>query len=77
MKRTHEWWARLTPGERSELWYLERAGNRDAANDAGVPEGYGGCNLCDSPTQGALCRTCLRRSIELVCKAEGITSQKG
>ncbi len=32
MRRTKEWWARLTPEERSELVYIER--NASQASDA-------------------------------------------
>ncbi len=72
MRRTKEWWARLTPEERSELVYIERNASQASVGwDGYLPDDCGECNVCGSPTMGTTCMRCLDRWSELIDKANG------
>jgi hypothetical protein len=63
MKRTKEWWARLSKQERSELVYLERAKSHRSSNE---------CPNCGTPYFGyGLCLICHTRLFNLIQKASG------
>lgn len=66
MKRTKDWWAKLTKEQRSTLVYLERAANKNVSYSAYLPEGYGECPGCGYPTSRSLCSYCSNRLIELI-----------
>ena len=69
MKRTKEWWSRLTKDERSELYWLERS-QYSGGGSAYIPDDCTECGRCGTPHLGyGLCRLCLKRLIELVEKA--------
>jgi len=73
MRRTKEWWARLTKEERSELWWLEY-GDRHSGRSAYYPDDCGECGSCGAPSLGyGLCNFCFDRLDKLLNKAEGIT----
>ena len=65
MRRTREWWARLLPYQRNELWYLERGRK---VHGAGLFE----CEGCAGfVSGGGLCPTCEQRYQALLYKANG------
>lgn len=71
MKRTKEWWGRLTSDERSELVNLERADNA-SYRDSRIPDDCTECGYCSTPHTGSgLCPLCNKRLCELYRKAEG------
>lgn len=73
MRRTKEWWARLTKWERSELYWLER-GDKHSYGSAYLPEDCTECGYCSTPSLGSgLCPRCLDRLIALLDKADGTT----
>lgn len=77
MRRTKEWWARLTKGERIQLVGLERAASRGSGGTGwNLPPGYNDCPYCSTPSSGGLCRSCLRRLIALIDKANGTIATK-
>ncbi|HUU39612.1 MAG TPA: hypothetical protein VMW42_01590 [Desulfatiglandales bacterium] len=69
MKRTKEWWARLTKEERIRLVFLERADKHGSGSSAYLPEGYGDCPACSTPSRYGLCTGCLNDLIGLINKA--------
>lgn len=72
MRRTKEWWARLSPGERSRLVWLERSANRLSSHSAYLPDDCTECPSCGDPQLGSeLCAHCDRELIALVKKAAG------
>lgn len=71
MKRTKEWWGRLTHDERCELVALERAGN-DSYGSSRIPDDCNECGYCSTPHLGSgLCPICSNRLSELYRKTEG------
>lgn len=77
MKRTKQWWATLTLGERSELHWLEYYGSRwNTRGPAGLPDGCVECGNCNTPHPGVgLCPTCSQRLDFLTNKADIAISQ--
>lgn len=70
MKRTKTWWARLTPEERSELVYLERA-DKYGGRSSFLPDDCSECGGCSMPHLGSgLCSLCSKRLEELIRKAD-------
>ena len=72
MKRTREWWARLTERERSELVMLERA-DKYSSRSAYIPEDCSECGYCSTPSlSSGLCPRCSNRFEYLIRKASGL-----
>lgn len=73
MKRTKEWWARLTKAERSELVYLERTESRGGGGRSSyLPDDCSECPNCSTPHVGyGLCPSCSKRLHALLWKANG------
>lgn len=72
MRRTKEWWARLTADERSRLYWLEE-GERHGGSGWNLPEGFSDCGFCSTPTRwGGLCAACSAKLGVLLDKADGI-----
>lgn len=73
MKRTKEWWATLTLGERSELHWLERyalAWALRGGMDGHLPDDCSECPKCNTPHTGAgLCPACNQQLDNLINKA--------
>ena len=79
MKRTKEWWACLTPDERSELVLLERAEKKSSQVGFSpyMPDDCGECTRCGRPTTAYdLCPECLHKLIELSKKPERILAER-
>ena len=69
MRRTKEWWAVLTKGERSELYWLERS-QYSGGGSAYIPDDCSECGMCGTPHLGySLCPLCRKRLIDLLDKA--------
>jgi len=74
MRRTREFWARLTREERSELWWLERGSGHGGGHSAYLPDDCTECPSCSSPTVGwGLCQGCGGRLDTLISTGEGKT----
>jgi len=73
MKRTKEWWARLTKTERSTLVYLERIESRGGGGGSSyLPDDCSECPNCSTPHLGyGLCPLCSKRMHALLRKANG------
>ena len=71
MKRTKEWWARLTKTERSTLVYLERIESRGGGGGSSyLPDDCSECPNCSTPHLGyGLCPRCSKRLHTLLQKA--------
>ena len=69
MKRTKEWWARLTEAERSHLVFIEKYGNKSAGGSAYLPEGIGECPACGQLSSYGLCKYCEDSKDKYICKA--------
>lgn len=68
MKRTKEWWARLTEDERRRLVYLECFGGRYSF----LPDDCCECPSCSTPhISTGLCPLCQRELDALLAKADG------
>jgi hypothetical protein len=65
MKRTKEWWGRLTKEERSRLTYLEKCEKQLGCRSDYLPDGCVECPLCSGPSTGGLCMTCSTELIAL------------
>ena len=71
MKRTKEWWATLTPEERSHLVYLERADGSGRGCSAYLPDDCGECPACGTPTMSVgLCSYCYNDWEKYIDKAD-------
>ncbi len=71
MRRTKEWWSRLTKPERIELVNLERSANSNYRSGR-FPDDCRGCGYCSTPHSGyGLCPVCSERLEELIEKGEG------
>lgn len=69
MRRTRQWWSKLTHGERSELHWLELHNSKYGS--AGLPDDCSECGVCSTPHLGiGLCPTCSKRLDELINKAD-------
>ena len=68
MRRTREWWARLTKEERIELVYLESSDKHSHRSDY-IPEDCYECGSCSTPSLSSLCPMCLNRLIFIINKA--------
>ena len=69
MKRTKEWWARLTAEERSELMRLEKSMHWRQERLEG---GYSWCTGCGDLISGSgLCVNCYSDLVELKAKGDG------
>jgi len=71
MRRTKQWWAALTKGERSELHHLEHAMSswiyrHQAKSDK--------CDFCQGPWhESGICPTCRIRRLKLIKMANEAT----
>jgi len=72
MRRTKEWWARLTKSERSELVMLERLEARGGGGGSSyLPDDCSECSNCSTPHLGyGLCPRCFNRLENLIAKAD-------
>jgi len=71
MKRTKEWWARLTKHERAELVRLERDAKHIGGGSIYLPEDTRECWSCGNlTTWGGLCEYCGNRLSALLRKAD-------
>ena len=73
MKRTKEWWARLTKEERAYLVWLERGNNRCVSAGAYVPCDVQECRACGDLIHmyGGYCVECQKAWDYLIAKANG------
>jgi len=69
MKRTKEWWARLTSDERSHLVFIEKHHNELACGSAYLPEGVRECPACGQLSHYGLCDYCSGKQEEYINKA--------
>jgi len=68
-KRTAEWWARLTKGERAELVWLERATGSGYGGGGYLPDDCSECGACGDAMLGSgLCPHCGNRLDALLKK---------
>jgi len=71
MQRTKEWWSVLNKGERVWLVYAARAEKDSGWGSPYLPEGYGDCGMCSTPTSfGGLCDHCSSHQNRIINKAE-------
>lgn len=72
MKRTKEWWARLTEEERILLVALEDGEEHSGGGGGWYPDDCGECGYCSSPSfGGGLCNPCSKTLDRLLAKANG------
>jgi hypothetical protein len=72
MKRTKDWWSRLTKEQRSKLYYLERASNNLGKGSYYLPDNCSECGHCGNPVLGgSLCNDCLDELLKLYKIADG------
>ena len=70
MKRTKEWWHRLTKDERRRLFELEHPYGSQYGVGGYLPDDCSECGRCGNPMLGCgLCRTCLTELDRLITKA--------
>lgn len=78
MRRTKRWWASLTKAERVWLVNAERADAHIGGGSSYLPEGYGACPLCSTPTlYGGLCPLCYKELNRIVNKANTAVATGG
>lgn len=71
MKRTKEWWGKLTPIERIQLHWLER-GQHHSTRSGYIPDDMVECGNCGTPTLGyGLCEGCSELLGNILQKANG------
>lgn len=71
MRRTKEWWGRLTKGERIRLVYLERSENQSGSYGGGgyLPDDCCECGSCSTPHLGmGLCQSCRNEMMKIITK---------
>lgn len=72
MRRTKEWWARLTAQERKELVWMEKYNNTYGRMGGYYPDDCSECTACGNAMLGSgMCPWCRNRCQELVDKANG------
>ena len=72
MRRTKEWWAKLTKEERSQLVFLEKANNKMGGSSAYLPDDCRECPSCSAPSlSSGLCPVCASALDFLLSKAGG------
>ena len=72
MKRTKEWWSRLSKEERIELYHLEHSRSSRFGAGGYIPDDCCECGYCSTPHLGTgLCQLCQNRLDQLVEKANG------
>ena len=71
MKRTKEWWARLTEAERSHLVFIEKHHNKSAIGSAYLPDDVGECPACGQLSHFGLCDYCSDARQKYIRKANG------
>jgi len=70
MRRTKEWWARLTPEDRSIIVYFERHQNEGGRSDY-LPDDCSDCGVCGNPCLGiGPCQSCSNEYMKAINKAE-------
>jgi len=71
MKRTKEWWTRLTKQERHTLVAIERGGWGSSYSASGMlPDDCSDCDACGQPMLGTgLCPKCTKELNRLINKA--------
>ncbi|KKK64487.1 hypothetical protein LCGC14_2983710 [marine sediment metagenome] len=78
MRRTKEWWTRLSREERSELWWAEDfiRSSSGAGSSPYLPDDCGDCG-CGQPTLGGgPCPYHSKRQEELIAKADGVEERR-
>ena len=74
MKRTKQWWAKLTIEERATLVYLERGANLSGGMGGGgyLPDNCSECGACGNPMcgYGGLCSWCQSQLDGIISKAD-------
>jgi len=76
MKRTKEWWARLTREERAELVWIEHGANHPTGLGGYLPDDCSECGACGRAMLGSgLCSYCSSRLDELLNKADAIAKE--
>lgn len=72
MKRTKEWWGRLSKDERKELVYLEKTNKKTEKLISNYPPDVYECPACGNPTIfNDLCGSCWFTYDTLMRKANG------
>ena len=70
MRRTKQWWSRLSKRERSRLVELEHLGSGPYGAGGYLPDDCTECNGCGEPQVGSgLCSQCCREHKALILKA--------
>ena len=69
MRRTKEWWARLTKAERDHLVFIEKYHNKSAVGSAYLPDDVGECPACGQLSRYGLCEYCRDSREKYICKA--------
>ena len=76
MRRTKNWWAKLTKPERYELISLE-ASNKYSGSCSYIPDDCCECGYCSTPHLGnRLCPLCDARLNSLITKANSLTAKE-
>ena len=71
MRRVRDWWAAIPEAER--VWLVEAERLADRCGGGGgynMPDGYGDCPMCSSPSPGGLCNLCLEQHAYIIAKAD-------
>lgn len=72
MKRTKEWWGRLSKCEKKELIYLEKADKKGGYKNDSFPPNMYECPACSQPTTFYnLCIKCWAKHTVLVKRGNG------
>ena len=71
MRRTKEWWARLTKEERGHLVFIEKHHNESAMGSPYLPDDVGECPACGQLSHYGLCAYCEESRDKYICKANG------
>ena len=73
MRRTKEWWHRLSKPERAQLVYLEGSSSWSYCTGGGSqPDDCPECDGCGQPQLGSgLCSNCSKELQNLIDKADG------
>jgi len=76
MRRTKEWWAALTRGERIFLVYAEK-NQRGFYGSPYLPDGTIECGVCGYPGYSGWCSPCFDRVIKIIELADIAVTNKG
>ena len=76
MRRSKAWWTSIPEADRIWLVNAERAEARSGGGGGyNMPDGYGDCPMCSSPSASGLCNLCLEHHAYIIAEADAAVEE--